>query len=1364
MKKRLLFFFFFICIANVSFAQLIISQVYEGDNDNKWIEITNTGLVDLNLSSPIQYKVGIWQQAGSLGNGAIIGSPTSFVNLSGVLAKGTKYLIKHTNAATNVPHAVMPTANDANATVASFDGNDALAIFTDASTIVDAFGVGINNSQLSYTRGINVLYSKATFTTGEWISESLATISTKTIYNSGYIGTHKFSGYFYNFSNSLATISKVYGEPSTIGSFTVERKSSVYLLPMDISGGGPPPPPGFTPPTYLSAPVDFEFSLTSDFSSAIGTSSALLSIDSGNTEFVKTLYYRLAPNATVGNKSGMVLFTFNMPSLTSNDFTIPTNPINPVTAKTISISGLSGIDKIFDGTTTATLTGLPVLNGVLTNDVAQVSLTGTPIANFVDALPGTNKSITVSGYTLSGSAAFNYALQQPVGLSASILPSGLASQSINFEQIPSNLHYGDGNFALSASSSASLPVTFTSSNSEILSITDNVATISGAGEVTITASQPGNTEFEAAVSVIQTITILPKQLTVSDSIANDKVYDGTTSATFNGGILNGIINSDDVSFTSTATFSDANVGNAKSVTVAYNLTGQDATNYSIENTNLSASITPRPISLFGFSVANKVYDRTNLATTINEPSLSGIVQNDLYSVTLTGNLTAAFNTANVGNNKPIALSGYQLIGPQAGNYVLVFPTNLTASITVKEIAITGLTVENKIYDRTTTASIIGSPSLVGVLSGDEQQVELTGNLSANFNTFNVGVNKAVAVIGGILAGSAAPNYSLAALSLTASITPKDVFIANALALDKAYDATTEATINGTLSGVISPDIVNLNLTAQYNDSSIGINKPVTSTSFIIGANASNYVLLQPSGLTSNIVDNPCVINSGYVVWNGTSTTKSSSTFNGGFMSVLSRGNNNGNAALIATANPSNYSGASGTSNYNAAAFVGALNTQTSTYFQFTINPNNAISVALTGIEFGSRSNSNGPKAFSIRSSVDNYATSIASGTLNANSVWAMNTIAISQPIVSSTPITYRIYGYNGTGSNSSVVNWRIDDLKILLSPTSSPALNSATSLSICSNSAFNYSASTPYNNTSISWTRAAVQGISNEAVTSPQNTNPSEVLINTTNSAIDVVYRFSVQSGTCIVNQDVTVTVNPSTVWYQDSDADGFGNAMVSQLACEQPSGYVVNNQDCDDSTYSLTNACNTILNLKMFIQGYYAGPNQMNSAKTSSQGVALNYVDDVEVELRNASFDLVANTHAQLMPDGNAQCVFDTSVTGLYYVVVRGTNSIKTCSSTPISISTEINQYDFSDGLNKAYGNNMIEMSSGVWAIMSGDVNNDGNVDNGDYSVWEVDASQFAFGDYVTDLNGDGSVDNGDYSIWEQNANSFVYSILPTP
>jgi len=47
--------------------------------------------------------------------------------------------------------------------------------------------------------------------------------------------------------------------------------------------------------------------------------------------------------------------------------------------------------------------------------------------------------------------------------------------------------------------------------------------------------------------------------------------------------------------------------------------------------------------------------------------------------------------------------------------------------------------------------------------------------------------------------------------------------------------------------------------------------------------------------------------------------------------------------------------------------------------------------------------------------------------------------------------------------------------------------------------------------------------------------------------------------------------------WYQDSDGDGHGDADSSQQACDQPSGHVVNDNDCDDGDAAINPAAEEI-------------------------------------------------------------------------------------------------------------------------------------------------------------------------------------------
>ena len=91
-----------------------------------------------------------------------------------------------------------------------------------------------------------------------------------------------------------------------------------------------------------------------------------------------------------------------------------------------------------------------------------------------------------------------------------------------------------------------------------------------------------------------------------------------------------------------------------------------------------------------------------------------------------------------------------------------------------------------------------------------------------------------------------------------------------------------------------------------------------------------------------------------------------------------------------------------------------------------------------------------------------------------------------------------------------------------------PTLTSTlTPPAICSGTAFTYNPTSTRTNGTFTWTRAAVSGISNAAITTPQSAAPNEILINTTSSPISVIYSYAINAGTCSNTQNVTVVVNP---------------------------------------------------------------------------------------------------------------------------------------------------------------------------------------------------------------------------------------------
>src|SRR5439155_6912075 len=111
-----------------------------------------------------------------------------------------------------------------------------------------------------------------------------------------------------------------------------------------------------------------------------------------------------------------------------------------------------------------------------------------------------------------------------------------ASQTITFGALAAKT-YGDANFTVSATASSGLVVSFGASGN--CTIATTTVTITGAGSCTITASQPGDTNYLAATNVPQTFSIAKANQTINfaplpDKIASDPPF--TISATASSGL------------------------------------------------------------------------------------------------------------------------------------------------------------------------------------------------------------------------------------------------------------------------------------------------------------------------------------------------------------------------------------------------------------------------------------------------------------------------------------------------------------------------------------------------------------------------------------------------------------------------------------------------------------------------------------------------------------------------------------------------------------------------------------------------------------------------------------------------------------
>jgi hypothetical protein len=88
-----------------------------------------------------------------------------------------------------------------------------------------------------------------------------------------------------------------------------------------------------------------------------------------------------------------------------------------IAPKALAIGGVGAANKVYDGTTAATLTGTPSYTGLVAGESFPVA--GTPAAHFATAAVGPNKPVTVAGYLAPNG---NYTVAQPAGLTAGISP------------------------------------------------------------------------------------------------------------------------------------------------------------------------------------------------------------------------------------------------------------------------------------------------------------------------------------------------------------------------------------------------------------------------------------------------------------------------------------------------------------------------------------------------------------------------------------------------------------------------------------------------------------------------------------------------------------------------------------------------------------------------------------------------------------------------------------------------------------------------------------------------------------------------------------------------------------------------------
>ncbi len=515
-------------------------------------------------------------------------------------------------------------------------------------------------------------------------------------------------------------------------------------------------------------------------------------------------------------------------------------------------------DKVYNGSTIATVTTAPTLEGIIEEDSVAVKV-GT--ASFIDKNVGTDKVIVAKEYGIQGEDAINYIapVDQPT-----FEKSKITAKQLSWSAVGVNSKQYDGTtdatvtaqpYLIGKISGDDVGIVFgtirfedENAGSKKIIISDYGVDGEGLGNYILPAEQPKSAD----------VTIVPKQLTwTSNGSVEDKGYDGTTVATIKTTpALSGVVGEDKVSVEpGSVSFADKNAGENKAIVVSgYGITGADVANYHVpkeQPTFEDAEIKPVQLtwSTSG-TVSDKIYNGTEEATQKTAPTLEGIVGKEDVVVKV-GDV--AFKSADAGTHQ-IVVTDYTAEGEDIGNYLLPInqPTFRDGSIQPKQLTWTlNGSVEDKVYDGTTVATIQTTPTLSGIVGEDKVSVE-TGSVS--FADKNAGENKAIVVSGYGITGADIANYHAPKEQPTfedAEITKVELSWTQGEIENKTYDGTTTATVKlaPRLETILQGDEVTIKVgTVRFESEQMGTHPIIVEGYGMEGEDAINYALetLQPS--------------------------------------------------------------------------------------------------------------------------------------------------------------------------------------------------------------------------------------------------------------------------------------------------------------------------------------------------------------------------------------------------------------------------------------------------------------------------------------------------------------------------------------
>ncbi|WP_245917249.1 MBG domain-containing protein, partial [Mongoliibacter ruber] len=333
---------------------------------------------------------------------------------------------------------------------------------------------------------------------------------------------------------------------------------------------------------------------------------------------------------------------------------------------------------------------------------------------------------------------------------------------------PPSLTYGDSDLTFDVTTTSGLQVTYSVVENDFVSVSSGGSSLNAikATEslVEIMVSVAGNDTYDPASTTVS-IPVGKLQLEIGDPILTPKEFDGTNIAFLDLGPLLNLIDGDDIEVSFTANYNNSAVGTGKTVTVQYEVSGNDAENY---------------ISLKEFISNDGVINLATI-TGIELNKESFVFDGSAKSLAIEGTLPEG-TSVDYSNNSRTDVGNQTVTATISGLNYRELELTADLTITPATLTITALADQGKVYGT-------NDPELTfkatGFESEDDESI-LTGTLARAAGE-DVGV---YAINQGTL--SASDNYSIEFTGADFNITTKTLTVMANPEQSKVYGANDPA--------------------------------------------------------------------------------------------------------------------------------------------------------------------------------------------------------------------------------------------------------------------------------------------------------------------------------------------------------------------------------------------------------------------------------------------------------------------------------------------------------------------------------------------------------------------------------------------